>query len=68
MRPQKMALDLKAKHDKRKRDLDDKQPNSPAPKRQRTDIPEDLREAILSVLDEVKVTNDNTSSNTVTYQ
>ena len=60
----KTALDLKAKRDKRKRD---KSSNSPAPKKARMKVPEDLRTAVLNVLAETQVTDDYTTINTMTY-
>ena len=62
-----MALELKAKREKRKRALDDKTSEGPAPKKAKQDIPEDLRTTILSIIAETKVKDNYTNTNTTSY-
>ena len=60
-----MALELKAKREKRKRSLDEKAQEGPATKKARQEVPEDLREAILSIIAETKVTQNYTNANEI---
>ena len=63
----RMALDLCNKREKRKRDTNTNTLDGPFPKRPRTEINDELRAAILSVIVETKVTDNSITSNTTTH-